>query len=191
MYEISGELTPYYEELDPVKRLEILSTLHDDAAPFLRELYDGRYSDHEGKGRQNVDWWLWRCLCLQGLYSRGGFFRRFRDRETAAILRELRMNDNDEQHRTFLYHEYRNTAGRYLSTCRSSGYASRFMGFRQASDDEKVMKACEDIWQMSGGIARVSGMGEKMNLWVEAFRDELYGYDDICREEYERLSREE
>ena len=61
------------------------------------------------------------------------------------------------------------------------------MGFKQASDEEKVMKACEDVWQMSAGVASKTGNTEAMKLWVEAFRDELFAYDDICREEYTRL----
>ena len=101
------------------------------------------------------------------------------------------MNDENESHRPLLYHEYRNTARRYLSTCKGGNYASSFMGFRKADDDEKVVKACEDIWQMSGGIAKSSGRTEAMKLWVEAFRDELFNYDDICKDEYEKLSRKE
>ena len=185
MYEVSFTLTQYYSELDPIKRLEILNASSDDE--FLHMLYHERYSDHENKGRKNIDWWLWRCICLQILYGRGGFFKKFRDREINTILDELFMNDNDESHRAFLYHEYRNTARRYLSTCRSANYASRFMGFRQASDDEKIIKACEDIWQMSKGIARISGFNEKMHVWCEAFYDELIDYDSVCRDEYARL----
>ncbi|MBR0257685.1 MAG: hypothetical protein IJQ58_08110 [Synergistaceae bacterium] len=192
MYEIDGELLPYYTEIDPQKRLVILDSLPDcEAADFAREVYNDRYSDHERKGRKNIDWWLWRCICLQILYGRGGFFRRFRDREIDAITNELRMNDSDESHAPYLYHEYRNTARRYLSTCNSPGYASRFMGFRQASGDEKILKACSDIWQMSEGISRIAGNGGKMRLWISAFRDEIAEYDTVCLDEYERLSREE
>lgn len=188
MYEINSVYSDYYSEIDPKKRLKILDALpENEAVDFLRELYNDRYSDHEGKGRKDIDWWLWRCICLQILYGRGNFFRRFRDKEVNGIIIELRLNDNDESHLPFLYHEYRNTARRYLSTCRSSNYASRFMGFRQASDDEKILKACADIWQMSGGIALSSGNEQAMRLWTEAFRDEIYDYDDICRDEYERL----
>ena len=183
MYEISPALTAYYSELEPKKRLEILNSI--EAPDFVHKLYHERYSDHENKGRKNIDWWLWRCICLQLLYGRGGFFKKFRDREINTITGELFMGD--EEHKEYLYHEYRNTARRYLSTCRSGNYAARFMGFRQASDDEKVLKACEDIWQMSRGIARVSGLNEKMHVWCEAFYDELIEYDSVCREEYERL----
>lgn len=100
------------------------------------------------------------------------------------------MNDTDESHKAILYHEYRNTARRYLSTCRSGDYASSFMGFRKASDEEKIIKACADIWQMSGGIAKSSGNDTAMKLWVDAFREEIVNYDDICRDEYEILRKE-
>ncbi len=187
MYETDSKYSAYYSEIDPKKRLVILDSLpEDEADTFVREVYNDRYSDHEGKGRKNIDWWLWRCICLQILYGRGNFLRRFRDREISTIISELRMSD--EAHREYLYHEYRNTCRRYLSTCRSGSYASRFMGFRQASDEEKIIKACEDVWQMSAGVAKKTGNVSAMKLWIEAFRDELYEYDDICRDEYERLN---
>ena len=193
MYEIHESLTKYFAELDPKRRLEILDSLSDGEgvdSGFLHELYHDRYSDHENRGRKNVDWWLWRCICLQQLYNKGGFFRKFRKREVNAILEELRTNDTDPQHRAYLYHEYRNTAGRYLSTCKSGNYASRFMGFRQASDDEKALRACGDIWEMSRGIARSERVEERMQVWCEAFRDEVLEYDPVCREEYARLDSE-
>ena len=191
MYEIDSKYSAYYSEIDPKKRLVILDSLpEDEADTFVREVYNDRYSDHEGKGRKNIDWWLWRCICLQILYGRGNFLRRFRDREISTIIAELRMNDSDEVHRQHLYHEYRNTCRRYLSTCRSGSYAARFMGFRQASDEEKIIKACEDVWQMSSGVAKKTGNSEAMKFWIEAFRDELYDYDDICRDEYKRLEEE-
>ena len=192
MYGVSADLTEYFREIDPKKRLVILDSLPESGAvDFVREVYNDRYSDHEGKGRKNIDWWLWRCICLQILYGRGRFLRKFRDKEVTAIISELRMNDTDESHRAVLYHEYRNTARRYLSTCKSGDYASGFMGFRKASDEEKIIKACADIWQMSGGIAHSSGNDSAMLLWVEAFRDELMNYDDICREEYKKLREED
>ena len=185
MYEIDTSYSQYYSEIDPKKRRAILPENE-----FVRELYDDRYSDHEGKGRKDIDWWLWRCICLQILYGRGNFFRRFRDREISTIISELRMNDADESHRAYLYHEYRNVCRRYLSTCRSGNYASKFMGFRQASDEEKVLRACADVWQMSSGVAKKTGNVPAMKLWIEAFRDEVYDYDDICRDEYRKLEEE-
>lgn len=183
MYEINTTLGAYYSELDPAKRLELLDSL--DAPEFVRTLYHERYSDHEKKGRKNVDWWLWRCICLQSLYNRGSFFKSFRTREMNAIISELFMTDGE--HTAYLYHEYRNLARRYLSTCRGGGYAARFMGLRQATEEEQVLRACADIWEMSAGIARKTGNREKMQVWCEAFRDELFEHAEICREEYSKL----
>ena len=190
MYEVSSELVPYFTEIEPKKRLIILDSLpEDEAVNFLRELYNDRYSDHEGKGRKDIDWWLWRCICLQQLYSKGKIFRKARIREIEKILNELQMNDKEKNHETFLYHEYKNLARRYLSTCRHSNYASRLMGLHRANDEEKVIQACADIWQMSKGIAKSvdADVEEKMTLWNEAFRDELMNFDPLCREEYLRL----
>ncbi len=177
MYEIEDFLKPYYEELEPKKRLEILNTLaesfddfcHDSSSDnssadleFLRGLYQDRYSDHENKGRKDIDWWLWRCLCLQILYNNkeNYFFyqRKYQNREVMVILTEFHMNDTEEAHKKFFYHEYRNLARRYLSTCRDSGYASGFFGLKKATDQEKIFRACNDIWQMSEGIARKEGI---------------------------------
>ena len=187
MYDIQENLTGYYAEIEPKKRLEILNAIpEDEHTDFLHSLYNNRYSDHENKGRQNVDWWLWRCICFQQLYNKGSFFRRFRDREVNSIISELFMND--DSHMAMLYHEYRNVCRRYLSTCNSGNYASSFMGFKRASDDEKVLRACEDVWQMSKGVALSAGVEEKMHLWIEAFHDEIEDYDSVCKEEYERLN---
>lgn len=195
MYEIKDFLKPYYKELEPKKRFEILNTLNtphdsDDFADleFLRSLYQDRYSDHENKGRKNIDWWLWRCLCLQVLYNKGNFFRKYRDREVMVILNELHMNNTEESHKKFFYHEYRNLAGRYLSTCRDSEYASRFLGFKKATDKEKIFRACKDIWQMSEGIAKSVKAENLMSLWCKAFYDELMCFDPSCFEEYKHLS---
>ena len=186
MYDIQENLTGYYAEIDPKKRLDILNEIpEDEHTEFLHALYHNRFSDHENRGRKNVDWWLWRCICLHQLYNRGSFFRRFRDREVNSIIIELCMSD--DSHMAMLYHEYRNVCRRYLSTCKSGNYASSFLGFKKADDDEKILRACEDIWQMSKGIALSSGTEEKMRLWIEAFHDELMTYDEICREEYARI----
>ena len=188
MYDIDINLKNYYVELDPKKRLEILNNLPENQdTEYLHRLYSERYSDHDNKGRKNVDWWLWRSVCLHQLYGRGKFFRKFRNKEVIAIIDELQLHDADESHRKFLYREYRNVAGRYLSTCKHANYASSFMGFKRAEDDEKVLRACSDIWQMSRGIAKYENVEEEMRPWCEAFRDELFEYDPICRAEYERL----
>ena len=181
----------YFDELEPKKRLEILNSIpeneRDDDYDLVYKLYHERYSDHDNKGRKNVDWWLWRCVCLQMLCEKRTFFKKSRDREVMKISDELLMNDTEKSHENFLYLEYRNVARRYLSTCKDPNYASSLLGLRRANDDEKVYRACSDIWQMSKGVAKFSGLEEKMSLWCKALRDELFEYNPICRAEYERL----
>ena len=178
----------FYNEIEPAKRLEILDSLPDNEdSRIMREIYNDRFSDHEGKKRKNVDWWLWRCVCLQILCNRGKLFRKSRDREVLKIINEL--HTDDESRKNFFYWEYRNTAKRYLSTCKSGDYASSFMGFRRASEEEKIYRACLDIWQMSAGVAKSSGLTGKMQNWIDALRDELMIYSPLCRAEYERLNQ--
>ena len=177
----------YYNEIDPQKRLEILDSMPDDKdSKIMREIYNDRHSDHEGKNRKNIDWWLWRCVCLQILCNRGRIFKKSRDREVQTIINEL--HTDDDSRKKFLYWEYRNTAKRYLSTCKSGSYASSLMGFHHASDEEKILRACLDIWQMSAGVAKSSGLSDKMQNWIDALHDEIIEYSPICRAEYERLN---
>lgn len=180
MYEIDARFSEYFSELDPAGRLEILNAMQDDEdSQYLHRLYSERYRD-------NKDVWLWRAICLEMLYGQWRLFKSSRNKEVRGILKELHA-DNDSHHE-FIYHEYRNVAGRYLSTCKSSGYASSLMGLKQATDDEKVIKACQDIWQMSEGIARQENLRDNMQLWIKALYDELINYDPLCKLEYSRLS---
>ena len=179
MYEIDAKFREYFNELDPAKRLELLDALTDDEdTQLLRRLYSERYIKEK-------DHWLWRAICLQMLYGQWRLFKSSRNKEARGILRELHTEDDN----CFLYHEYRNVARRYLSTCKCSGYASSLMGLKTASDDEKIIKACLDIWQMSEGIARQENLRDNMKLWIKAFYDELVNYSSICRQEYERLCK--
>ncbi len=180
----------FYNEIDPKKRFAILDSMPESSdSQIMLEIYNDRFSDHEGKGRKNIDWWLWRCVCLQILCNRGKLFKKSRDKEVLSIINELHTDCEEEPRKRFLYYEYRNTAKRYLSTCKSADYASSFLGFKRASEEEKIWRACLDIWQMSAGVAKSSGLTDKMQNWIDALRDELFNYDSICKAEYERLNQ--
>ncbi len=195
MHEIDERLAAYYNELEPSKRLNILEDLRENLQPevyeFAREIYSQRHTDPKHPNKPNIDWWLWRCVCLTMIFPRRRIFKKFTSRELNAILREVHVEDcdsyNDSQ-KALLFHEYRNLARRYLSTCRADGYASAFLGLKKATPEEKVYKACEEIYFMSSGIAKAAGFEAKMSLWCEAFRDELMDYDPLCREFFERIS---
>lgn len=181
----------YYKELDPEKRLEILNSLPEsENKDFLKKIHHDRYTNPQKPNQKKVDWWLWRCVCLTMLTQRGGLFKNFTKRELNDIFQELHMNDSFSQEQNdFLYHEYKNTARRYLSTCKTDGYASGFLGLKRATEDEKIYKACEDIFMMSEGIAIKGKCQEKMKLWCDAFYSELMNYDSSCRDNYEAIKR--
>ena len=193
MYEIQESLSTYYNELEPAKRLEILNNLHDLSSEdfdFIRALYQERHTDPKHPEKKNVDWWLWRCVCLSMLFPRRKLFRKFVSRELDDILKELHMNDIDlysQEQRTFLFHEFKNLARRYLSTCQSDGYGSSFMGLKRASPEEKIYRACEEVYFMSKGIAKAAKLEDKMSLWCEAFESELMDFDILCKEFFEKI----
>ena len=107
-----------------------------------------------------------------------------------GTLKELHLEDPDglsEMERTVLYLEFRNTARRYLSTCRSVNYARKFLGLKKASDQEKLDRACQDIWMVSRGIARAAGLEDPLKLWCDALYDELLDYDPGSGKHYLEL----
>ena len=65
-YEIAPLWVPYYAELIPERRLEILEALTADNRDFRRQLYRERYQDPK-RPDCVVDNWLWKCLYLPGL----------------------------------------------------------------------------------------------------------------------------
>ena len=75
-----------------------------------------------------------------------------------------------------LYWEFRNTARRYLSTCCGDGYGNSFFGLKRATDEEKLVKTCGDVWAMSRGVALVYGVEEEMRPWCDAFYAELTAF---------------
>ena len=193
MYEIQESLSTYYNELDPAKRLEILNNINDlrpEIYDFIRALYQERHTDPQHPEKKNVDWWLWRCVCLSMLFPRRKLFRKFVSRELRDILNELHINDSDlysNEQKAILFHEFKNLARRYLLTCKADGYGSSFMGLKRASPEEKVYKACEEVYFMSTGIAKAANLQEKMSLWCEAFESELMNFDILCKEFFEKI----
>lgn len=188
MYEVQESLTPYYNELEPSKRLEILNNLHDlkpEIYDFIRALYQERHTDPKYPEKKNIDWWLWRCVCLTMLFPRRSIFKKFVSKELNDILKELHIEDINsysQEQKAILYNEFRNLARRYLSTCKADGYGNSFMGLKRASPEEKVYKACEELYFMSTGMAKAADIQEKMSLWCQAFNEELMNFDSLCKE---------
>lgn len=192
MYEPESAWTAYYKELEPQKRLEIFNALaqrgEKDLA-FRRKLYEERYRDPKHPDR-TVDLYLWKCVYLPGLYKKRRIpFSGFRQ-EVEKTLEELHLDAPEtlsEAEKTALYLEFRNAARRYLSTCRSERYASRLMGLKKATAEEKRRRACEEIWMMSRGLALASGKEENFKLFSNALYEELLRFHPDCRDLYALL----
>lgn len=192
MYELNEGWTAYFDELDQRKRLEIFNDLAgrgDEAAAFCRTLYDERYTDPRHPDRK-VDTWLWKFVYLPGLYKRRKMLRSAMHKELEGTLKELHLDRPEalsEMEKTVLSLEYRNAARRYLSTCRGANYASSLLGLKKATEQEKLDRACEDIWSSSRGLALAAGLEENLRPWCDALYAELLIFDSGSRELYEQL----
>lgn len=193
MYGLDQVWDPYFGTLDPEERLALLELLPDrgdGAKAFCRALYRERYT-HPKQPDRKADNWLWKIVYLPGLYKRRRFFGKGPlQKEMEGTLKELHLEDPgglSEMEQSVLYLEFRNTARRYLSTCRGVNYASRLFGMKKATEQEKLDHACEDIWMASRGLARAAGLEENLKLWCDALYDELLDYDPDGGKHYTEL----
>ena len=189
---VDKQLMKYFRELSPRDRRLMLDDMEDldhETRTICTELYTRRYTDPKDP-EHRVDNWLWKIVFLPGLYKKKGMLKKAVANESGSALADLRLEDAasmSDIEKTCLYLEFRNAARRYLSTCNSANYASKMMGLRKASPEEKKKRACEDIWMASRGLALASGMEEKFDLWCQALRDELMQYDSAAEKHYNEL----
>ena len=156
---------------------------------FRRQLYKERYHDPKHPDRV-VDWYLWKCVYLPGLYKKRRIGKKAFRRELEQTLKDLHLSDPaalSESERQILRLEFRNAARRYLDTCRGDSYANRFMGMVKASMKEKYERAGEEIWMMSRGLALAAGEEERMDLWCRALYEELCAFNTSAAESYRKL----
>lgn len=182
----------YFEILSPRDRrllMEELTEIDEETQEFCRKIYRDRYQDKKDPERR-VDNWLWKVVYLPGLYKKRRLLKKALGNEARETLKDLHLESPDELSETeksILYLEFRNVAKRYLSTCNGINYGSKLFGLKKAAAEEKKQKACEDIWMASRGFARASGEEERMQLWCEAFRDELMKYYPEGKSYYNEL----
>ncbi len=180
MYEIEEGWIPYFEEIDPKKRLAILDGMEEQGGAmmaFCRGLYRERYVDPRKKDHA-VDNWLYKFVYFPGMYRRCG--RRFGQgnlaREMQRSLKDLHLEDPDalsEMERTVLFHEFRNTARRFLDTCRDPSYGSKMMKLKPSTQAEREELAMHEIWQIASGVPSALGMERQTEIWRQALYAEL------------------
>lgn len=192
MKESGRSFENYFEILSPRDRrlmFDELSGIDEETQEFCRRIYRERYQDKKDPERR-VDNWLWKAVYLPGMYKRRKLLRKAIGNEAEETLKDLHLEDPEglsETEKYILYHEFRNAAKRYLSTCNGVNYGNRLFGLRKATEDDKKKKACEDIWMASRGFALAAGEEERLSLWCEAFYDELMVYYPAGKKYYEEL----
>ncbi len=192
MIELNRPFGTYFEILSPRDRrlmFEELTDLDEQTQEFCRALYRERYQDKNDPDRR-VDNWLWKAVYLPGVYKKRKIIGKAIMNEVKGTLSDLHLESPDdlsETERFILYHEFRNVAKRYLSTCNGANYGTRLFGLKKASPEDKKKKACEDIWMASRGFALATGETERLKLWCDAFYDELMEYYPAGRTIYNNL----
>ena len=182
-------LDSYYLETDPRKRKRLLDSMDGSSDPmyaFRKQLYEERYTDPSEPGR-TVDFWLFKCVYFPGLYGKRGIFAKPLKKEMAVAAEELHLDQADQlsdQEKDVLYREFRNTASRYLTTCRSDRYGSSFFGMKKASPEAKLKKLGHEFWAITRGLAECADMEKDLDLWCRAFYDELMAQEPACKEFY-------
>lgn len=194
MDRLAEEWRYYFEGFEPKERINILNSLEssrDEIWDFCKILCQQRYFCAKSSN-QKVDTWLWKLVYLPGLYKRSMLLRRTLHKEMEGTLRELHLDapdTSDGMKKIVLYLEFRNTARRYLLTCKGVNYASKFMGIKKATEAEKLDKTCENIWMASRGLAYAAGLEKELALWCDALYDELIIWNPLCQRHYYRLEQ--
>lgn len=147
---------PYYEELDPQKRKEILNQISPvEVDPKLYELrqilWEERYCDPKKKN-QPVDHDLLACINL---------LLAFQIRRKKEILKIIETTGYDlavpygEDGLAVWYWEIRNAVRRYIILSKDDrSYRNGLFGLLPSTDKQRAQGLGEDLWNISVGIQR-------------------------------------
>ena len=177
----------YYAELEPSKRRqmfpEILEQVEDDGLGQLRkDLFDLRHTDPKDPSNE-VDLFLWEIVVLPAY--KDSMFKKLARKQMARTMHNLGFNlaeQYGEKGKTALYWEFRNTAERFLMTCRSSSYGKKFFGFIATDDKDRQLKCTRDIWMMTSLVPRKMGMEKELEVLTEALKDAFFLSDPEAQE---------
>ena len=186
----------YYAELEPSKRRqmfpEILAQVEDDGLGQLRkDLFDLRHTDPKDPSNE-VDLFLWEIVVLPAY--KDSMFKKLAKKQMDRTMHNLGFDLAEkygEKGKTALYWEFRNTAERFLMTCRSSSYGKKFFGFIATDDKDRQLKCTRDIWMMTSLVPRRMGMEKELEVLTEALKDAFFLSDPEAQERYENLEKSE
>ena len=178
MYEQAAGWREYYLELEPAKRRLMLDELcasgpDDGANEYRRRLFEARYVDEKQPGRA-VDHMLFMCVCFMQLCQSARLFKGGAIREIRSSMSKMCFDlagQYGEAGTGALYWEIRNAAARYLSTCSSPSYNRRLFGLAASREEKRADRVARDIWQMTVGLSRQTGLDREMALWNQAVSD--------------------
>ena len=114
-------LESYYEELDPVKRLEYLNAYEEAAGSddpvlsYRKGLYSYRYTDPKDPSRK-VDHFMMALLTFMYLFKRGVIFPGLYTKEVRGIIKDMEGDErvhSDENMADAFRMEVRNAVRRY------------------------------------------------------------------------------
>ena len=176
----------FYDELEPVKRREILDRLlkevEDDGANDLRStLFTERHKPPKNAVR-DVDNGIWHVIIVP---SNLKLQYRMTPGTKAEIRRSMKaigvadVDKTDPVQVSAVYWEIRNTAKRYFTTCNGPKYARKLFGILSSSDAEQLRKTAEDVWACAVGVPEHYKMIEEMRIFSDAVKDAFFDfYDD-------------
>lgn len=184
MYEQSSGWKAYYCEPDPKKRRKMLDELFetepDDGANMYRlRLWEARYLDPKHPGAE-VDRFLFQFVNMIQLYRTARLYRKSAIRQITRAFQEMLFSEAaacGAAGEGALYWELRNAAARYLKTCEASGYNRAVFGMVPSSDFGRRNRVCQEIWEMTRGLAARTGMEQEMQLWNRAVLDAYSQFD--------------
>ena len=188
MYEQNARWNSYYSELDPVRRRRMLDELSmtegDDGANMYRlQLWDARHNSKTGAPAE-TDRLLFQFVNLVQVYRSTRLFKKSAAKEVKKVFADMHFADAayyGAAGEKALYWEIRNAAMRYFKTCEGSAYNRALFGLIGSGEVGKRDRVCEDVWQMTRGIALRTGLSEEIRVWNQAVTDAYCQFEGNAR----------
>jgi len=198
MFERSAAWNEYYRELDPPRRGALLEALRadepDDGANAYRyQLLKARHADKRQPDFA-VDHFLYNCISFIQLSQSARLFRGHAARVVARAVKDMCFDEAralGEAGESALYWELRNTAMRYFESCDNEGYNRQLFGLLASSEEARRDRLCRDVWGMTRGVSRFTGMEAVLEPWNRAVLDAYFSLDREARPRFEAYDRKQ